>query len=88
MLLAALLSALVGFNAEAGPASGALDLTGGAGGFLLVLKQLHQQVKLGRAAHSESQMEQLMAALDTAGIIDSLRNKLTTKHFTLDMLVN
>lgn len=82
MLLAALLPALVGFDAEAGPASGAWDLTGGADGFLLVVEQLHQQVKLGTAAHSQSQTEQLTAALDTAGNIDLLRNKLlTTKHF-------
>lgn len=46
MLPAALLSALVGLDAEAGPASGAGGLTGGAGGFLLILEQLHQQFKL------------------------------------------
>lgn len=46
MLPAALLSALVGLDAEAGPASGAGGLTGGAGGFLLILEQLHEQFKL------------------------------------------
>lgn len=54
MLLAALLSALVRFDAEAGPASGAVGLTSGASGFLLVLEQLHQQVKLGTAVHLQS----------------------------------
>lgn len=74
MLLAALFSALVGFDAEAGPASRAWDLTGGAGSFFLIMEQLHQQGKLGTAARSQSQTEQLMAALDTAGNIDLLRN--------------
>lgn len=46
VLPAALLSALVGFDAEAGAASGAGGLTGGTGGFLLILEQLHQQFKL------------------------------------------
>ena len=41
MLLAALLSALVRFDAEAGPASGAGNLTSGAGSFLLILEELH-----------------------------------------------
>ena len=50
VLLAALLSALVRFDAEAGPASGAGNLTSGAGSFLLILEELHQQVKLGKAA--------------------------------------
>lgn len=76
VLLAALLSALVRFDAEAGPASGAVGLTSGAGGFLLVLEQLHQQFKLGTAVHLQSQTEQLVAALDTAGNTDLLRNKL------------
>lgn len=49
VLPAALLSALVGLDAEAGPASGAGGLTAGAAGFLLVLEQLHQQVKLQTA---------------------------------------
>lgn len=46
VLPAALLSALVGFDAEAGPASGAGGMAGGAGGFLLILEQLHEQFKL------------------------------------------
>lgn len=45
-MLPALLSALVGLDAEAGAASGAGGLTRGAGGFLLVLEQLHEQLKL------------------------------------------
>lgn len=49
VLLAALLSALVWFDAEPGAASGAGGLARGAGGFLLVLEQLHQQVELGTA---------------------------------------
>lgn len=49
VLPAALLSALVGLDAEAGPASGAGGLAAGAVGFLLVLEQLHQQVKLQTA---------------------------------------
>lgn len=49
VLPAALLSALVGLDAEAGPASGAGGLAAGAAGFLLVLEQLHQQVKLQTA---------------------------------------
>lgn len=55
VLLAALLSALVGLNAETGPAPGAGGLASGAGGFLLILEQLHQQVKLGTAVHLQSQ---------------------------------
>lgn len=49
VLPAALLSALVGFDAEAGPASGAGGVTCGAGGFLLVVEQLHKQFKLRTA---------------------------------------
>lgn len=67
VLLAALLSALVRFDAEAGPASCPGDLTSGTGGFLLVLEQLHQQVKLGTAVHIQSQTDQLAAAFHTAG---------------------
>lgn len=52
MLLAALMLAFIGFDAEAGPASGARGLTGGAGGFLLILEELDQQVKLGIAVTS------------------------------------
>lgn len=52
MLLAALMFAFVGFDAEAGPASGTRGLTGGAGGFLLIMEELHQQVKLGIAVSS------------------------------------
>lgn len=89
VLLAALVSALRSrFDAEAGPASAASDLTSGAGGFPLVLEQLHQQVKLGTAAHLQSQTEQLMQTLNTAGNIDLLKNKLTTRHFALDVLLN
>lgn len=54
VVLAALFSALVRFDAEAGPAPGARDLTRGTGCFLLILKQLHQQVKLGTAALTQS----------------------------------
>lgn len=46
VILAALLSALVGLNAETGPAPSAGGLASGAGGLLLILEQLHQQVKL------------------------------------------
>lgn len=67
VLLAALLSALVGFDAEAGPASRPGDLTSGTGGFLLVLEELHQQVKLGTAVHILSQTDRLVAAFHTAG---------------------
>lgn len=67
VLLAALLSALVGFDAEAGPASCPGDLTSGTGGFLLVLEELHQQVKLGTAAHIRSHTDLLVAAFLTAG---------------------
>lgn len=55
VLLAALLSTLVGLNAETGPAPGARGLASGAGGFLLILEKLHQQVKLGTAVHLQSQ---------------------------------
>lgn len=51
VLLAALVSALVRFDAQAGSTSGSGDLTSGAGGFLLILEQLHQQVELGATAH-------------------------------------
>lgn len=51
VLLAARITALVRFDTEAGSASCARDVTGRAGGFLLVLEQLHQEVKLGIAAH-------------------------------------
>lgn len=54
VLLAALLSALVGLDAEAGPASGTGGLAAGAAGFLLVLEQLHQQVKLQTAGRLEA----------------------------------
>lgn len=54
VVLAALFPALVGFDAEAGPAPCARDLTRGTGCFLLILKQLHQQVKLGTAAITQS----------------------------------
>lgn len=67
VLLAALLSALVRFDAEAGPAPCPGDLTRGTGGFLLVLEELHQQVKLGTAVHIRSQTHQLVAAFHTAG---------------------
>ena len=70
VLLAALLSALVRFDAEAGPATGSWDLTGGAGSFLLVMEQLHQQVELGTAAHSQSVTEQQMAEFHSAGNTD------------------
>lgn len=49
VLPAALLSALDGFDAEAGPASGTRGLTSGAGGFLFILEQLHEQFKLWTA---------------------------------------
>lgn len=51
VLFAARVPALVGFDAEAGAASGSGDLTGGTRRFLLVLEQLHQQLKLKTAAH-------------------------------------
>lgn len=54
VLLAALVAALVRFDAEAGPAPGASGLTRGTDGFLPVIKQLHQQVKLGKAARLQS----------------------------------
>lgn len=54
MLLAALLTALLRFDAEARPASGAGDLTSGTDGFLPVVEQLHQQGKLGKAARLQS----------------------------------
>lgn len=54
VLLAALLSALFGLDAEAGPASGTGGLAAGAAGFLLVLEQLHQQVKLQTAGRLEA----------------------------------
>lgn len=50
MLPAARVAALVWFDAEAGPASGAGDLASGTGSLFLILEQLHQQVKLGTAA--------------------------------------
>lgn len=49
VLFAALLSALVGLDAEAGPAAGSGGLAAGAAGCLLILEQLHQQVKLQTA---------------------------------------
>ena len=49
VLLAARLPTLVRFDAEAGAASRPSGLTSGTGCLLLVLKQLHQQVKLGTA---------------------------------------
>lgn len=57
VLLAAFVSTLVGLDAQTGAAPGARGLAGGAGGFLLILEQLHQQVKLGTAAHLQSQKE-------------------------------
>lgn len=54
VLLAALLSALVRLDAEAGPASGTRGVAAGAAGFLLVLEQLHQQVKLQTAGRLEA----------------------------------
>lgn len=71
VLPAALFSALVGFDAEAGPASGAGGLTGGTGGFLLILEQLHEQLKLWstgrlfRAAMTERRFT--LAVLHTQG---------------------
>ena len=59
MLLAAFVPALVGLDAEAGPSSGAGDLTGRAGGLFLVLEQLHQQIKLGTGVNLQSQTGQL-----------------------------
>lgn len=49
VLPAALLSALVRLDAEAGAASAAGGLAAGAAGFLLVPEQLHQQLKLQTA---------------------------------------
>ena len=87
MLLAALLSALVRFDAEAGSATSSWDLTSGAGSFLLVMEQLHQQVELQTAAHSQSVTEQQMAAFHSAGKTDELRNNLKYKAFHLGCTV-
>lgn len=54
VVLAALFPALVRLDAEAGSAPGPRDLTSRTGCFLLILKQLHQQVKLGTAAVTQS----------------------------------
>lgn len=67
VLPTALLSALVGLNAETGPTPGAGSLASGAGGFLLILEQLHQQVKLGTAVHLQSQKERLRAVFENVG---------------------
>lgn len=63
VLPAALLSALVGLDAEAGPASGAVGRTGGARDFLLVMEQLHKQLKLRRGKAGYLQMQRTRAAL-------------------------
>lgn len=50
VFLAACVTALVWFDAEARPATSARDLASGTSSFLFILEQLHQQVKLGTAA--------------------------------------
>lgn len=57
MLLAAFVSTLVRLDTQTGAAPGAWCLAGGAGGFLFILEQLHQQVELGTGAHLQLQKE-------------------------------
>lgn len=68
VLLAAFVSTLVRLDAQSGTAPGAWGLAGGAGGFLLILEQLHQQVELETAAR--------LQLLDVDGDVVMIRTNL------------
>lgn len=73
VLLAAFVSTLVRLDAQTGAAPGARGLAGGAGGFLFVLEQLHQQVELETGATLQLQKKKQAVDGDEATMGNNLK---------------